>query len=153
MLLTLGQVGNEGRNVLFELCQIQSHVILVELRVFIVLLVVGHIECETAVVELGDHGPAVVSNAGHLVLNFADLVLFGINLVFAVVYFVLQICLGFLLLLGCHVVELCMLLELFVDVLVLFFDHVNLTVEHIDIIEERNVLLLCLDECRYDFVH
>ena len=45
-----------------------------------------------------------------------------------------------------------MLLEFFVDVLVLFFDHVNLTVKHIDVVEEGDVLLLCLDECRNYFV-
>ena len=45
-----------------------------------------------------------------------------------------------------------MLLEFFVDVLVLFFDHVNLTVKHIDVVEEGDVLLLCLYESRYNFV-
>ena len=55
MLLTLSQVSYEGRNILLKLRQVQSDVILVELRFFIVLLVAGYIELEITVLELGNH--------------------------------------------------------------------------------------------------
>lgn len=55
VLFTLGKVGDEGRDVLFELGEVHGHVVLVELRVLIVLLVAGNGELESAAVELGDH--------------------------------------------------------------------------------------------------
>ena len=69
MLLALSQVSYEGRNILLKLRQVQSDVILVELRFFIVLLVAGYIELEITVLELGYHRPAIVSDAAHLLLN------------------------------------------------------------------------------------
>ena len=69
MLLALSQVSYEGRNILLKLRQVQSDVILVELRFFIVLLVAGYIELEITVLELGYHRPTIVSDAAHLLLN------------------------------------------------------------------------------------
>ena len=153
VLLTLSEVGDEGRDVLLELGQVHGHIVLVELRVLVVLLMAGDGELESAIVELGNHGPAVVTDADHLVLDVVDLGLLGSNLALAFVDLALEVVLGFLLLLRGHVVEFGVPLELLVDVLVLLLNHVDFAVEHVDIVEERDVLLLSLDESGHDFVN
>ena len=55
VLLTLRQVGDEGGDVLFELGEVHGHIVLIELRVLVVLLVAGDGELEARLAELGDH--------------------------------------------------------------------------------------------------
>jgi hypothetical protein len=44
-----------------------------------------------------------------------------------------------------------MALNLLFNVLVLLLNHVNVRIEHIDVVIKRIVLLFCLDESRYNF--
>jgi len=136
VLFALGQVGDEGRDVLLELGEVHGHVVLVELRVLVVLLVASDGELESAVIELGDHLPAEVTDADHLVFNILDLGLLGVDLALALVDLVLEVGLGLFFLLRGHVVELGMSLELLVDVMVLLLDHVDLAVEHVHVVKE-----------------
>ena len=83
---------------------------------------------ESAIVELVDHIPDIVSDLDHLVLNVLNLALFGVDLLIALVNFFLQVCFGLLLLLGRHGVDLGMGLQLLIDVAVLLLDHIDFTV-------------------------
>ena len=152
VLLALSKIVNEGGDVLFELSQVHDDIILIELSVIVVLLMTGDGERETRVVELADHGPDIVSDSNHLVLNVVDLALLGSNLSLALIDFTLEVSLGFFLLLGSHGVDLGVSLELFLNVAVLLLNEIDLTVENVDIVEEGDVLLLSLDECGDDFV-
>ena len=152
MLLTLSKEGDECRDILFELCQVHGNVVLVELSIVVVLLVARNGERESAVVEFGDHRPAVITDVSHLLLDASDLRLFIVALALAIVDLILEIRFGVFLLLRGHVVELGVPLELLVDVLVLLLDHINFAVEDIYVVEKRDVLLLSLDERGNDFI-
>ena len=136
VLLALGQVSDEGRDVFLELGEVHGDIVLVELRILVVLLVAGHCKLESGVAELGDHGPDIVANSDHLVLNIVDLAFLGSDLSLAVVDFLLQVALGLLLLLAAHGVDLSMSLELILDVAVLLLDEIDLTVEHVHVVKE-----------------
>ena len=153
VLLALGQIGDEGGDVFFELSEVHGHVILVELRVLVVLLVASDGKLESRVAELGDHGPDIVADSHHLVLNVVDLALLCLNLLLAIVDLVLQVGLRLFFLLSAHGVHLSMSLELLLDVAVLLFDEVDFAVEHVHVVEKRDVLLLSLDEGGDDLVN
>jgi len=153
VLLTLSQVSDERGNVFFKFSQVHGNVVLIELCVFVVLLMAGDSKLETRVIELGDHGPDVVSNADHLVLDVINLVLLSLNCALALVNLILKVCLGLLFLLGAHGVDLGVSLEFFLNVTVLLLDQVDLGVEHIHVVEKRDVLLLSLDEGRDNFIN
>jgi len=153
VLLALGQVGDEGRDVLFQFGQVHSDVVLIELSVVVVLLVAGDGELEAGIVELGDHGPDIVPNADHLVLDAADLALLSGNTVIASVDLFLEVLHGLPLLLGGHGVHLSVSLELGIDAIVLLLNHVDFRVQHVHVIEEGDVLFLSLDEGGDDLVN
>ena len=153
VLLALGQIGDEGGDVFFELREVHGHVVLVELRVLVVLLVASNGKRESRVAELGDHGPDVVADSHHLVLNVVDLALLCLNLRLALVDFVLQSSLRLFFLLSAHRVHLSVSLELLLDVPVLLFDQVDFAVEHVHVVEKRDVLLLSLDESGHDLIN
>lgn len=152
VLLTLSQMGNEGGDVLFEFGQVHGHIVFIELSLLIVLLVSGDGKLESRVIELRDHAPDIVTDADHLVLNIADLALLSFDLVSALINFILEVALGFFLLLAGHGVNLGVALKLSLNVAVLLLDHVDFTVKNIHVVEKRNVLLFSLDECGNDFV-
>ena len=136
VLLTLGQVSDEAGDVFLELCQVHGHVVLIELGFFVVLLVTGDGKLESGLAELGDHGPDKVTDPDHLVLDVLNLVILGLNGRLALINLILQVSFGFLLLLAAHGVDLGVSLELLLDVAVLLLNQVDLTVEHVDVVEE-----------------
>ena len=136
VLLTLGQVSDEAGDVFLELCQVHGHVVLIELGFFVVLLVTGDGKLESGITELRDHGPDKVTDPDHLVLDVLNLVILGLNGRLALINLILQVSLGFLLLLAAHGVDLGVSLELLLDVAVLLLNQVDLTVEHVDVVEE-----------------
>ena len=99
VLLALGQVSDEGRDVFLELGEVHGDIVLVELRILVVLLVAGHCKLESGVAELGDHRPDVVANSNHLVLNLMNLAFLRLYLSLAVVDLILQVGLSLVLLL------------------------------------------------------
>lgn len=123
------------------------------MSVIIVLLVASNSELEARIVELADHGPDVVSNVNHLVLDIVDLTFLGSDLNLALIDLTLKVSLGLFLLLGAHGVNFGVSLKLILNVAVLLFNEIDLTVEYVHIVEEGDVLLLSFDESRYDFIN
>ena len=112
----------------------------------------GDGELEPRVVKFGDHRPHVVSDPHHLVLDVINLALLGVDLSLALVDLVLEVGLGLFLLLSAHGVNLGVSLELLFNVAVLLLNQINFTVEHVNVVEERNVLFLGLDERSDDLI-
>ena len=152
VLLTLSQVSDEGGDVLFELSQVHSDVVFIELGLLIVLLVCSDGELESGLVEFRDHAPDVVTDADHLVLNVADLALLSFDLISAIIDFLLEVALGLFLLLAGHGMDLSVALKLSLNVAVLLLDHIDFTIKHIHVVEKRDVLLFSFDECGDDFI-
>ena len=93
-------------------------------------------QIKVGVLEFVDHAPYMVLDLEHLLLNNFNLALFGFDLVLHSSHFFFKVFLYFGLVFIVHCKELFMALDLSLNVLVLLIDHVNLTVEHIDIVEE-----------------
>lgn len=153
VLLALGQVGHELGDVLFELGQVSDDVVLVELGVIVVLLVAGDGQLEAGSVEVVDHAPDEVTDADHLALDVTNLVFFRGDGGLAVINLLLKVALGLLLLFEAHGVDLSVSLELVSNALVLLVDHVDFRVEHVNVVEKRDVLLLSLDEGGDDLIN
>ena len=104
------------------------------------------------ILELLDHRPDVVLDVSHLSFDDLDLGLLGFDLSLHVDHLLIEVLSDGSLLLVVHGEELLVSLDFVLNVLVLLFDHVDFTVEHVDIVEEGDVLLFSLDECGDNFL-
>jgi hypothetical protein len=152
VLLALGQVSDQVRDVLFQLGQVKSDVVFVKLHFAVVLHVGGDHEEEVRLVEERHHILHKVGDVHHLLLNVFNLGLLLRDLRLHVVGLLVELLTDLLLVRGRHGAQLLVALDFLLDLLVLLLDHVNFAVEHIDVVEERDVLLLGLDEGRHDFL-
>jgi len=138
------QVGH----VLLQFGQVSRHVVFVELEVRIVVLVTRHTlhALEVRRVEQHYHVSDAFSNSSHLTLNKLNLVLLvgnrrlhlfrGLDKLFARFKLVGRV----------HRELFLVLLDFILDQLVLFVDHVDLAVQNVNIVPQRDVLLFSLDK-------
>lgn len=104
------------------------------------------------ILELINHTPDMGLDFKHLFLDVLNLAFFSSDLVFHISHLFGKVLFDLSFVLVVHLEKLLMTLDLGFDVFVLFFNHIDFTVKHIDIIEERNVLLLSFDESGDNFL-
>lgn len=111
----------------------------------------GDGKLEFRVAEASDHLLDVILNFDHLVLNFFNLSSLDLGVVLDVSNLLSELLLESTLLLLGKLTELFVSLDLALNVLVELTDDINLTVEVVDVVDKRVVLLFGLAEGGHDF--
>ena len=152
VLLTVSQEGDELGHVLLKLSQVLGNVVLIELHVIVVGHVAGHSELESGLGKLVHHGPGIVLDVSHLVLNVLNLGLLLLVVLLHLGNLFLKIGFGGNSILIVHLGVNLVSLDLLLNVSILHFDHVDFTAKSIDVVDEGVVLLFRLDETCDDFL-
>ena len=153
-LVLVGQVGYQHGRVLLKLGQVESHILLVELSVIVVLHVFGDHEGEDGVgaSELLDRALHVILDLDHVLLHDRNLRVLRLAARPRLLNLLRQTHAHLLLLLPAHHRQLLVLRDLTLNVAVLLSDGVDLRVQHIHVVVERIVLLLSLNKGGHDLL-
>lgn len=151
VLRLVSHISNEKTDVLLQLSQVQHDVVLIEYRRVVILIVLCHREEEVGSLEGFDHAPDVVLDGHQLRLDVLDLVVLLLGEAVALLDLLGESVADILLFFLGELSQLLVSLDFLLDLLVLLLNHVNLGVDLVNIVEQRVVLLVSLDEGCDDF--
>lgn len=134
VLLLVSKVGDEKGDVLLKLCEVKSHVGLVELQIVIVLHWLGNGKEEVGLSEVLNHVLSALLDLNHLVFDGLDLLFLVFGLFLVLHDCLLKLLSDFLLLLLTHVLDLLVCLDIIFDVSILLFDGVDVRVEGVNVV-------------------
>ena len=134
VLLLVGHVSDEQGDVLFQLSQVLSDIILVESGSVVVLHVLCNGQEEVGKSEVLDHGLNSHLDLAQLTLDVGNLVLLIGYLSRPLLDFLHELLADNLFLLLGHLTNLLVVLDLNLDVVVLLLDHIDFRVEHVHIV-------------------
>lgn len=151
ILLLESRVSDERRDVLLELSQVLDDVVLSEDDAVLIVLLLCNTKEELAKLEHVNHRSDVRLNLLKHLLGVVRIVLRFFNLVLEHLALVTEGLLQVHLFLEAQLASLVDLGDLLLDFLVALLQLVVLRVEHVHVVEQAVVLLLCLDESGDDF--
>lgn len=130
----VSEVGDHEGDVFFKLTKVESDVVLVEQGVFVVLHVLRNVQEEMRFLEEIHHLPDVVTDQSHLLFNLLNLAFLSLSLLLDVYDILVEVAPHSHLLFLSHLSEFLVSPDLLLNIPVLLLDHVNLGIEHVDVV-------------------